>query len=351
MAQRVYLLPIKLDFLQMLQEYVLSEGPRPDAIWKELEGRGLKQGRLNAASRRVAACIDSEEAARTGRGDDLALAANLRPYFITGDDSAAAVDAVVDLMAADPDEAEDFLRKEGEKFGELFRAERFRQASEDRSPESWRLLRQDVDKARSLREAFKRDEAVEVEVPKVVASRGGVQVYQGGKTERKSFKGPELAQLFGAKLGNCLGRLSGLCEPSWWLGRNYWLGAMAFADHDFPEEHPAQTFQDFLMMKVRNPASMLTALYVPGFDAGFDVGCPAYSTGLYFAYDAVLWISQGLEQVASGLEALGEKVTGYSRRELRTLEQSLREAFDWASRSECGLMEGDELVGSLGSRG
>jgi len=160
----------------------------------------------------------------------------------------------------------------------------------------------------------------------------------------------EIPEEYGALLGATFGRIAGMCEPTWWLGRNYWIGLMCYSRLGILARMRFANLRNSLSCLGDTPAVLFQEARMAGFEDGFDLCCPGYSTGLLFAADRVDALYELFCSRRDRWEQLSVAVTGYGSRDVRNLMRMVEEALLWASREGCGLLEGDELVGGLGYR-
>lgn len=341
MAQRVYLLPVEPRIVELLSAAILED---PGPALAELRAGSQAHAATASASKRAVARLDEERFKASGRGDDYYLYSALRPYCVTETSASAAVDAVDALLAAGDEVKrmslfEDQLRRLDPS---LFATSTGVARYVDDTAEQWAGLKTDVGTLRRMREA-------------ALAGRTYEHAFQSREeddnedddAESHTFEGAALAEIYGQLLGATFGRILGLSLPSWWMGRNVWLGLLVAADLS-PFQLLARRIRKRLTRLAESPSILFSSVAVEGFEAGFPLLCEAYGTGLYFPPAAVRELLPLLERKA--FVSLGVKATGYNRRVVEQIAGIVHEAFLWASRHGLGLLEGDELVGEYGYR-
>jgi hypothetical protein len=341
MAQRVYLLPVDPRIVELLVSAVLED---PGSALADLRAGSQAHAATAGASKRALARLDEERFKASGRGDDYALYSALRPYCVTETSASAAVDAVDALLAAEDEVKrmslfEDQLRRlDPSLLAKSTGVSRY----VDDTAEQWASLKADLGTLRRMREA-------------ALAGRAYKHAFQSREEEDNedddaephTFEGAALAEIYGQLLGATFGRLLGLSLPSWWMGRNFWLGLLVASELS-PFQLLARRVRKRLARLAESPAGLFSPVAVEGFEAGLPLLCEAFGTGLYFPPAAVRELLPLLERKA--FVSLGVKATGYDRRVVEQIAAVVREAFLWASRRGLGLLEGDELVGAYGYR-
>jgi hypothetical protein len=336
MAQRVYLIPVEPRIVELLSAAILEDlGP----ALAELRAGSQAHAATASASKRAVARLDEERFKASGRGDDYALYSALRPYCITETSASAAVEAVDDLLAAGDEVKrmslfEDQLRRLDSS---LFVTSTGISRYVDDTAEQWAGLKTDFGTLRRMREA-------------ALAGRTYEHAFQSREEEDNedaaagshTFEGSALAEIYGQLLGATFGRILGLSLPSWWMGRNVWLGSLLTAELS-PFQLLARRVRKRLTRLAESPAGLFSSVAVAGFEAGFPLVCEAYGTGLYFPPTAVRELLPLLQRKA--FVSLGVKATGYERGVVEQIAGIVHEAFLWAAQHDLGLMEGDDLVG------
>ncbi len=145
-------------------------------------------------------------------------------------------------------------------------------------------------------------------------------------------------------------RAAGLAGPSWWLGRNYWIGRLAGAELAGDDEARLGPLQDLAIEASWNPSHLFEEVSPPGAEAGFSVTCPAYQTGLLFPQESCQTLLASLHAQRGMWTELGRLVAGYAVDEVIGLQQMVEEALEYGAQMEGFLLEGDEIVGEAGTR-
>jgi hypothetical protein len=345
MAQRVYLLPVEPRIVELLGSAILND---PGPALAELRAGSQAHAATAGASKRALARLDEERFKASGRGDDYALYSALRPYCVTETSAVAAADAVDALLAAGDEVRrlslfEDQLRRVAPS---LFAASAGVSRFVDDTAEQWAGLKTDIGTLRRMREAALAGRAYEHKFQ-------GREEEDGEDAEPQTFEGADLAEIYGQLLGATLGRLLGLSLPSWWMGRNFWIGLLIAAELSPFQLLPlsgARRVRKRLTLLAESPAGLFPSVAVEGFEAGFPRVCEAYGTGLYFPPAAVREILPLLERSRKAFVSLAAKASGYDRGVAGQIASLVHEAFLWAARHDLGLLEGDELVGAYGYR-
>ena len=328
-----------------------------DSALSALRADAVRHLRALEASRRFANALDPKAFDAAGRGFDHGLYTACRPYMFTAPQQEAA-GVVSRLVGAPTDEALfSLLEREFEPVHAFRRSEVGLPIS--RSPldlsrydSEWNQVRTDLHLARALRQAIRDGRPYAIEAHDREPFGEGMVVLSQD-THMETIEGETLAQEYGVVLGSTFGRLAGLSEPTWWLGRNYWLGLLLTEDLGRLASwfsRPQFRFQKSLLTFGTNPARLFLDVGAPGFEKGFPIVCEGYSTGLYFPPEAVRPFRSCLAQFASDAVALGVRASGYEASIVANIHSLVFEALDWAEAEGCGLLEGDELVGAYGER-
>jgi hypothetical protein len=203
-----------------------------------------------------------------------------------------------------------------------------------------------------MRRAILAGQPYVIERPKRVELDGGLQVL-ADETEAVRFSGRELIEAYGGLCSYTLARVAAYCEPTWWLGRNFWVGLLLTARFGirglFGVRRPRHV-QELIAQHSASPAAVLEEIAVPGFGAGMPELCEGYSTGLYFAPTVITALLASLRSDGDAWATLAREVTGYPPEGTRQLLQMVEEAFVWAESNSVGLIEADEVVGAYGYR-
>lgn len=353
MAQRVYLIPVEPRIVELLTSAILLEDAGPALA--ELRAGSQAHAATANASKRAVARLDEERFKASGRADDYARYSALRPYCVTETSAAAAVDAVDALLGAGDEVKrqtlfEDQLRRLDPS---LFATSAGVARYVDDTAEQWASLKADAGTLRRMREAALAGRRYEHRVQRQEALEEDDLVMVTEETEAMTFEGAALAEIYGQLLGATLGRLLGLSLPSWWMGRDFWLGLLLAAEMSPFQLLPlsgARRLRKQLLRLAQSPADLFPSVAVEGFGAGFPLLCEAYGTGLYLPPAAVRELLPRFEGSRKAFVSLGVKATGYDRGVVEQIAGIVHEAFLWASRHGFGLLEGDELVGAYGYR-
>jgi len=351
MAQRVYLLAVKEDLVDLIASAIAAPEPGLERALAVLRERSIQHLRASAAGKRHGRALDEKAFDTAGRIDDFHLYTGLRPYVITAPDPESARLAVSAARYALDESALDRI------FGaEIARVAEFtttaRTSVEEGEDDIWNALSEDIRKLRGMRTAAMAGLPYILPVHKQAPFGEGIQVVLD-ETEPQAFEGTELAEAYGFLLGATLGRVGGLCEPSWWMGRNFWLGLMIaeeFGLKDRLVNRRLITMCDAMTKLASSPGHLFDAVGVDGYENGFPLGCEGYSSGLIFGAGEVKAMRQLMLSRKSDWIDLGARASGYPATTVSQLYDVVYEAFDWAEHEDCALMEGDELVGSMGFR-
>jgi hypothetical protein len=351
MAQRVYLLAVRPDLVEFIASAVAAPEKELDRALHALRERAVPHLRASAAGKRFGRELDENAFERAGRIDDFHLYTGLRPYVITSPDSESARIAVSAARHAEDGSALDRLfRTEIVRVADLTKKGAANHSEEDEK--IWTILAKDIRTLRALRTAALAKVPFILPVHKREPFADGIEIVLE-ETEPARIEGQELAETYGFLLGATLGRVAGLCEPSWWMGRNFWLGLMIAEEFSLKDRllhRRLITLCDEMTKLASSPGHLFDAIGVEGYEEGFPLGCEGYSSGLIFGSEAVPAMREVMRQRKDDWIALGARASGYAPSIVSQLYDVVYEAFDWAAHEGCSLMEGDELVGSLGYR-
>jgi len=217
----------------------------------------------------------------------------------------------------------------------------------------WNALRSDLVTVRRMRRAALSGSKYTHEVAMQVPLDESVTVISQDETEPHTFAGDELAGAYGQLIGATLGRVLGLSLPTWWMGRNFWIGLLLggpLSPFAVPPFSSVRRLRKTLIASAQSPAQLFPSLDVPGFSENFPIWCEAYSSGLYFPPASVAeWLSS-FDATRASFVRLATVVSGYDKASVQMTVSVIEECLIWCHRHGYGVMEGDELVGSLGYR-
>lgn len=355
MAQRVYLIPVQPAILESMTAAILAESD--DGVAAHVDAcreRGRPQQRALALSREFSARLNEAAFESSNRADEHGLFTAMRPYLITARTAHDAAHRANALYAAD--EATRTRLFEAELAAlppELCTGSPSGRSAAPHDPDAlWDAIRKDLLTARRMREAALSGRAYTHEIARQMPFEG-MTVMSPEETEPHIFAGAELAEAYGQLIGATLGRILGLCLPTWWMGRNFWIGlliASRLSPFSAPPFSSVRALRKTLASRARSPALLVPALEIPGFFENFPLGCEAYSSGLYFGREAVSKWLESFEAERAAFVRLGVLATGYDEAPVQLITSVVHECLLWCEREGYGVMEGDELVGSLGYR-
>jgi hypothetical protein len=360
MAQRVYLIPVISAVVESITRAVLA--PSDDAVSQQLDecrARTHSQERASAVSRQFSRRLEERAFESSNRAYDYGLYTAMRPYLITGQSASQAAsrtDAVYcaadDLTRAKLIESE-LVDLPAELYTDFPVDSQATDADGGDASAIWNALRTDLLTVRRMRRAALSRSTYTHETPMQVPLGEGIAVISQDETEPHTFAGDELAGAYGQLLGATLGRVLGLSLPTWWMGRNFWIGLLLggrLSPFAVPPVSSVRRLRKTLRAWARSPALLFPTLEVPGFVENFPVACEAYSSGLYFPPASVAeWLSS-FDTTRPDFVRLSRAVSGYDEADARTIVSVIEECLIWCHRHGYGFMEGDELVGSLGYR-
>ena len=354
MAQRVYMIPVTEEFTNTFSEMVLADSE------KELEA--LFADTRSSATRHLTTLeigklfIDAATKATPYEKQDVffGVATACRPYFITSQDYRKAASRATELLGhSHRTELFSEFKTEAEVLDLNLTWPQAEQTSNlDYHDEEWDALLFDLRTIRGMRAAFLAENTYPVEIHKKVEV-AGIEAYSQDETETIYVEGTDLARQYGSLVGSTFGRIAGLISPTWWLGRNFWPGLMLGADLgrlSWLSKRPESKLQDSIAGSVQMPFTLMDKIAVPGFEGAFSPMCAAYGTGLFFPADSVPTLLDSLEHEMPATVALASRSTGFPQTDAEEMSKVLLESLIWATEQSCGLLEGDELVGSLGYR-
>lgn len=351
MAQRVYLLPVRKSTLDLFLDLLLAPAEREPECWRALLAAAAPHRQVNNVSRALARALDERACDEQAELEAYHRATNLRPYLITAPPLSAAVGLVDDLLGCrDAVSVEALLKRQLEPLAYAYRAHE-RTAVSDVG--DWQELAGELAEVKRMRAAGLAGDSYcsTAGTPTTLEVDGQHLVVNHESDRRESLlTADEVPAVYGNSLGSLYGRLVGLSEPSWWMGRDYWFGPLLLAELPPREQRRFTAFRQACLRFVTVPTKLFDRVAVPGCADGFSPLCPGYSTGLYFPPDRLGDFIKLLAKEHDTWTALGQAATGYDKDSLRQVEQSVAEALVWASRHGLGLLEGDELVGTLGRR-
>lgn len=356
MAQRVYMIPVRRQVLDSYLALVAETDQGTfDRRFKQVKSNSERHLRTLEIGKRFAKLASDE--IPVDRQDTLFnLYTACRPYFITGDLPQDAANRVRELYKH---ENLDCLfrayREEGRQL-ELVPSELWKSIDQgtdiDYHGEEWDALFDDLNTIRGMALAHKNGATFPVEVYKEVEV-AGMKMLSQDDTETTLVGGDELASHYGNMIGPNFGRIAGLSEPTWWLGRNFWLGLMLVVDlgkFALVTKRKQKRLQDQLVKHVRNPVGLFDPVAIPGYQASFSNLCEAYGTGLFIPSESIAGLLAELEDQKSAAVDLVIQATGYPPADAIIMLNVLLESLYWAREEGCGLLEGDDLVGAYGYR-
>lgn len=348
MAQRVYLVPVRPDLVDLFESAVLteSEGDLRAALGR-IRDRAARHQRVNTASKRNAERLRIE-----GFGDrdyDYNFYKLQRPYLITAQDPREAAETVTELLGLEDDRALDeaFDRELSRLPSECVDAPVSRKREGD---SDWQVIAADLPRVRGMRRAIRSGSGYTIERNKEEDLDGLTMITE--ETESVSLEGSELVETYGRLAGYTFARFAAYCEPTWWLGRDYWPGLLAGSLNPLVAliQPRLRAVQREILKRAESPSILFKRIAEAGFEEGFSLVCEGYSTGLYFPPAAVPAILESLEKDRASWLRLSRRATGYPEEGVVQLTQMVHEAFLWAAKQNVGLLEADEVVGIYGYR-
>lgn len=351
MSQRVYLFTIAPDLVDAMKRAILADEERFAEELRKLRARAAQHLSAVSESRRCAAMLDRAKFEKAGRLDDYHLYTALRPYVIA-DPSSKMNDAVRSVRHAATEEAvsQEFSRQLA-PLNDFLRDD-ITGADDGEGYDDWEEIDESLRRLRGMYRAAKGKVPFVMSVRKT-APFGESMTIVLDETESERFEGRELVETYGFLLGATLGRIAGLAEPSWWMGRNFWLGPMVFHSLGLRDRFVRRRMfllREKLAAAAGSPASLFDEVSVAGFEEGFPLMCEGYSSGLYFSPQQVASIHEVMLSSQREWIALAAEVSGYEEEITTSLYSVVLEAFAWARAEGFGLMEGDDLVGAYGFR-
>lgn len=352
MSQRVYLVAVDPEFIGDLVTFLGAPSEVEEDAWNGLRLHAERHARVHIPARWLANGLDESAFRQASRQEDFACIGFLRPYPIVATGAAQGAAHVARLLDAS---SEDVVLSQLEpglrSLGELWKppAKETLAAVREAYDAEWASVRAGFDLLKSWRRSFDQGQEVTEEVPvtRPVEDFPGAFIVEDRTTVR-TVPVEEIPSRFGSRLSHWFGRAAGLCGPSWWLGRNYWPGRLAGTSLG-PDQEP-NDLQRLILSAGGNPAGCFEEVAPAGYTDAFDCGCSAWQTGLLFPTEGCAQLLSSFQADRSCWTELGRRVTGYSEADLAALENSLEEALIFAVQSGTWLLEGDELVGSLGDR-
>lgn len=349
MAQRIYHVPVSREIVALFERFVATDEDF-ELLFDECRSRARQHQAANAVSKRNARRLSEKAFEKHGRIDDYHMYVSLRPYLITASSPSEVSETVSRLIAAENDEQRQ----------SIFDAELARlppaligPPSEDPgSDPDWRSLQVHLPRLRGMRAAVLDDRAFAIEQNVEREWSGGIRVVTEEKVEVE-LRGQELAEAYGNLAGYMLARLGAYCGPTWWLGRNFWLGLLltvTLPAMSILTQRAERRVSKRLGALASSTESLLSTIAVPGFSGGLPLLCEGYSSGLYFNPFSVVTLRDSLASEREPWLHLSEAATGYEREALDQLLQMALESFEWAGRHALGVLEADEVVGEYGYR-
>jgi len=356
MAQRIYLIPIKSELISAFAHLFQVPESEEEPIWQKLESYAQKHQKLSDLSRAYASGLDATKMEKTGKLWEHGLWTAMRPYFITTPSAEETVAVVRRLRnCGNLREANSIFNEQAQRAGGLWARPENATPSPGPHADNWRRMRERVTTLKKMRSCYAGTGTFTATVPKIMADPdSGMQFMTPGETEKKMLSRTELPAHYGSLLGSTIGTLAGMLEPTWWLGRNYWLAALR--DLPVPDDVKGKArmtaFQSTLGNAGRHPSVFLHRIGLPGFQKGLDDAVPTYNIGLFLSADKIegmlpTFQTYGYEWCLISWGLMG---FAHSPEIAECLVQNVQEAFLWASSEKCGLVEGDDLVGSYGAR-
>jgi hypothetical protein len=340
MAQRVYLVPTPDDVRALFEQVVLAPSAEDlDRALARCAGRVQRHLLLNRVSVRNARRLNEKAFDAEGRGDDYHLYIGLRPYLVTTRGPLETAQAVSRaLEGSDAGSAQAFFDEQLAALppGLLL-------PPDDTGPEEagdgWTHIEKELRRLWAMREAIRLDAPFTLDTPKEELIAAGIRIL-GPESETRWLRGVELRQAYATRAGYIFARLCAKCEPTWWLGRDFWPGLL------LAWRWNVWSF----LVSPRSLLPSLAGLAVPEWEPGFPLLCEGYTSGLYFDPEAVVAVRESLATERRGWVQLGMYASGYPADVVTKLLDVAAEAFQWASSRSCGLMEADEVGGALGYR-
>lgn len=356
MAQRVYMIPVRREVLDAYLGLVAeADQDTLNRLFEQVKSNARRHLRTLEIGKRFST-LASDKIPIDQQDMLFYLYTACRPYFITGDMPQDAANRVRELYNHEnTDSLYREYREEGRQL-QLVSSELWDTIEQDTNIEyhaqEWDALFYDLNTIRGMAIAHRNGATFPVEVYKEVEV-AGMKMLSQGETETTLVEGDELARHYGNMIGPNFGRIAGLSEPTWWLGRNFWLGLMLAIDlgrFALVTKRSQKRLQDRLLPYVRNPAGLFDSVAIPGFQASFSNLCAGFGTGLFIPNECISGLLAELENQKSAAVDLAIQATGYPPGDASVMLNVLLESLYWAKDEGCGLLEGDDLVGSYGYR-
>jgi hypothetical protein len=314
MSQRVYLMGVAPETLELFQRYITSERDR-EPIGVALAQRAEAHQRAVAVSERVIASLRSKARDADENGAFLA-AANLQPYFITAPDADGVLSAMdwLERPRTEP-ELEEFFAAQGAALGM-----RCGKLSRTRfpAPDLDTLTRAVVHYLGTVvahRESAS-VVAASLRPPTLWRRAFGPRLDTSGPVPREEREA-RLAQ-YGLDAWRALGMLIARLGPAWWQGRGQWLGFVAHRDHfnavrttvteirpgtpqwtteteSPPPALPSSDAANELRRLLTSTSALLPELALSGWDQQLHPAGEAYGTCAFIAPDGLGTLSTLLE--------------------------------------------------------
>jgi hypothetical protein len=318
-----------------------------------LRRAAARQTELDALSKQFARRLDVDAFYARNLDAEYARVTSVRPYVITAESPAEAARAVTALWSLDSAEQKrEFFSQQIAAFDPQLLRDARDEVPDDST--AWRIIEEDLRRLHGLRSAALHDTPYVVPVAKQEPFEGDDSVtVLSEDTETIVLRGRQVTEAYGNLLATTLARFAAMCRPTWWLGRNFWLGLLAVAHLPLRQRlfnSPVRHMQAQLRSRVATPAQLLEPLAIEGFDAGMSISCEAFSAGLYLSHAAVTDLLSDVQRDRAVFVDLAAAISPYEKSVVAGLVDVVEEALLWAAETGHGFIEGDELVGYQGYR-
>ena len=347
MAQRVSLIPVAQSGVGLVVELVRCDPEQEAGVLERIGLYAERHQRARRISEEMCRGLRSCAFRDAGREDEYDRYVYVRPYLVTAPEPADGARIAGRLLAcATDEEIRQILREQVSILGDLWHTPDPEEDEVGREPrDPWESVPGSLRQIKHVRWCHESGTPLNVKTAKELESEvPGLRMWSLDQCEITRLSPEQVPAHYGDSLGTLLGYIAGQCGPSWFMGRNYWLGILGYARLGFFAGRRFRRLQEGIRALGASPAPRFQAVALPGFEKGFSVDCPTCGSGMYIPPENVPRLYHLLLESWDDWTALGTRITGYPPQWLAGMQRTVLEALLWAQSAGCGLLEGDDLV-------
>lgn len=349
MPQRVYLVPTNNRTIAAVTRLVSRSTEQAEEAWKFIRTAVARHQRIAFLSRSFAAGMANNVVPEPGTASFETITVT-RPYFATSssyEDAARVIGEV--CTATDENDAFPIFQEETRRVGKGWLGRKIDDRDHGEGT-MWMDFRVAVGGLRAMRYCYQQQMNYSTETLRKLTANPEFHMWPVNLNDTLDLPTGKIPAQYGRALGEFTVKLLSLTEPTWCLGKDYWVGRLASYKLNMMDKIKLGKFQDDIVKLGRNPAEALRDASLPGFEYGFDKSCPPNSTGLYLPESSAATLLDIIQTRRALWEQMTRTVTGCKPEETPVLIGAVEEAMVWAKLNGRSFIEVDEIPGRYGGR-